>query len=148
MQLQIAAFLDELEKIALAGAVPKASPPPKTSSPTPAPVARAAPQPTVKPPQLGLPARPAPAIPRAPGGQAPPLTAFAGAGGPKTMAGMHAARMRSMRSGTAPASAPVGTAPPVRSIPRPDTRAVATMPRNAGMGPYVKPMTRLQALGF
>ncbi len=45
-------FIDELQKIALVGAVPKAAPPPKTPAPKPAPSARLAPTPAAKPPIL------------------------------------------------------------------------------------------------
>lgn len=51
MERQIVeSFLDELEKIALVGAVPKMAQPPRTAAPTPAPVARMAPMPAAKPP--------------------------------------------------------------------------------------------------
>lgn len=42
--------MDELEKIALVGAVPKMVSLPRTAAPTPAPTVRAAPTPAVKPP--------------------------------------------------------------------------------------------------
>ena len=67
MELQvIESFLDELEKISVAGQVPAAPKPPKTSAPTPAPAAKVAPQPAANAPKVPMP------VPASSGGAAAP----------------------------------------------------------------------------
>ena len=132
----INSFFDEFSKIALSGGQLSPSSAPKTSAPTPAPAARLAPTPSMKPPSLGA-VRPA--------------------GG-----GLARIRNPGLRSQLASSRGLAGlrTPAPIRSqgtiqpkkTPAPNLRAVATMPvrrpskpafipSNKGMGGYLKPLS-------
>lgn len=139
----IAAFFDELEKIALAGGQLSVSSTPKTPAATPAPAAKVAPTPAVKGPV-----------------SAPPAPASSGLGAIRNP-GLRA-QVASTRAltGYKPPAPPVsrGTIQP-KKTPAPNMRSVTTMPvrqpskpafipDNSNMRQYTKPMSRQEALGF
>lgn len=131
-QAIIAAFFDELEKIALAGAVPKETPAlPKTTAATPAPAAKTAPTTVAKTPVLSQVAAP--------------------------QGGLGAIRNPGLRAQVASTRALTGyKQPPVaqgtieaKKTPAPNLRSVTTMPTrqvtppkyapsNEGMGQYMR----------
>lgn len=110
-------FLDELEKIALAGGVPKSAPPPKTSAPTPAPQARLAPTPAAKPPQMGQ-MRSASSVANR-GAIRPGLSAAVDQGA-KTMLGAQQRASAAMSSGIMATKQPAPPKPVTR-VPQPKT---------------------------
>ena len=125
----VASFLDELEKIAVAGQVAAAPKPPKTSAPTPAPAARAAPQHAVKAPQMPTP------IPASSGGAAAP------AARPQPNPALANLNARFQSSGAINRRSAVGgLVPRARTIVRPQARTRPIKPDIRGV--VTRPMGR------
>lgn len=132
----IVAFLDELQKIAVAGGQLNLSSTPKTPAATPAPAARLAPTPSAKPPAI------APV--------APPSGGLGAIGNPGLRS--QVANTRALTGFKTPAPrVNRGTISP-KPTPAPNIRSVTTMPArrssppqfapgNQGMGRYVKPLS-------
>lgn len=130
----MASFLDELEKIALSGAVPAVPKPPKTSAPTPPPKAKVAPQALAKPPVAKMPA-PAKNVIGATSAAQPGLGSIdarirsSGVVNRRGPSGSLLGQSQRSRNVLPPAESARPQRPLRRSVIRPDMRGVVTNPR-------------------